>query len=100
MGFTTCTISVYIQSKSTLLEKINAIDDLITAMEGKLLEGIDTATIDEYWMDDGQMKVKTIYRSVADLEKGLEALLKMKQRYVNNYNGRMMVMRDASGLNR
>ena len=46
-----------------------------------------------YVMDDGQMKVTTIYRSVDDVIKGVEALQKLKQTYINRYNGHTTVLR-------
>jgi len=97
----TSTISIYIESKSSLLEKIKAVDDLIDTMHLRLIEvaGGQNAVIDEYWMDDGQMKVKTIYRSVEDVEAGIRALEKTKQRWVNKHNGRGFVLRDVRGIN-
>jgi len=97
-----CTISIYIQSKVSLYEKIQAIEVLIESMFLKIAETTSgqAAIINEYWMDDGQMKVKTSYRSVVDVEAGISALEKMKQRYINQYNGRGMVLRDVRGINR
>lgn len=85
-----------------MLEKISAIDDLIDQMTLKMADvatGMGS-TVNEYWMDDGQMKVKTGYRSVADVEAGIASLEKMKQRWVNKYNGRGFVLRDVRGINR
>lgn len=100
MGYRTCTISIYLETKSSILEKITAIDALIDSMTLKMADvvGGSDATIDEYWMDDGQMKVKTSYRGVKDVEAGIQALEKMKQRWVNKYNGRDFVLRDVRGL--
>lgn len=102
MGFTTCnTISIYLETKNSLLERIIAIEALIELMILKIADSVSgsNSTVDEYWMDDGQMKVKTSYRSVTDVEMGVKALERMKQMYVNKYNGRSFVLRDASGLN-
>lgn len=100
MGYSTCTISIYLESKTSLLEKIIAINALIDSMMLKAADvaGGQGSTIDEYWMDDGQMKVKTSYRSIADVEAGITALEKIKNRYVNQYNGRGFVLRDVRGL--
>lgn len=100
MNYQTCTISVYLESKKSLLEKINAIDALIDTMIAKTADvaGGQGSIINEYWMDDGQMKVKTVYRSIAEVEAGITALEKIKQRYVNRFDGRCMVLRDVRGL--
>lgn len=101
MGYSTCTISIYLESKSSLLEKIQAINALIDSMFTRLAESAagTAATVDEYWMDDGQMKVKTSYRSIDDIQKGVKALEILKQQYVNRYNGRGLVLRDTRGIN-
>ncbi|RKZ83259.1 MAG: hypothetical protein DRQ39_09735 [Gammaproteobacteria bacterium] len=97
---TGCTISIYLESKTTLLDKINAIDLLIDKMITKISETIDgnELAIDEYWMNDGQMNVKTSYKSLEDIEMSVFRLERMKQMYVNRYNGRSFVLRDFRGL--
>ena len=64
------TISQYVESKESLLDKINAIQALIDAMILKGLDVIGSAEYEEYQMDDGQMKVRTRYRSIEDFNKG------------------------------
>lgn len=100
MGHTTCTISVYLETKSSLLLKINALEVLIDKMLLRIAESVDgqAAVLDEYWMDDGQMKVKTIFRSIDQLEKGIKGLIKLKNLYQNQFNGRGMVLRDVRGI--
>lgn len=90
------TISQYIECRPTLLAKIQAIDDLISAMELKLLDTVGSANYSEYQMDDGQMKVRTSYRSPKDVTAGINELEKLKQRYVNRYNGRCTVLRGGN----
>lgn len=90
------TISQYVESKTDLASKILAIDALISAMELKIVDATGSAEYDEYSMDDGQMKVRTKYRSVADVMAGITALEQLKQRYVNRYNGRTMVFRSGN----
>lgn len=87
------TISQYVESKESLLDKINAIQALIDAMILKGLDVVGSAEYEEYQMDDGQMKVRTRYRSIEDFNNGIKFLEQTKQRYVNRYNGRVGVMR-------
>lgn len=100
MAHTYNTISIYLESKTTLLDRICAIEVLIEAMILKMADVTSgqNSVIDEYWMDDGQMKVKTSYRSIDDVQNGVKALERMKQIYVNKYNGRSFVLRDVRGL--
>lgn len=94
------TISTYITSKQTYAGKIQAYNTLIEALEMRLLEVMESPeiSIDEYSMDDGQMKVRTKYRSIVELEKGIKALEQSLQRYINRHNGRVVVLRDARTL--
>lgn len=97
-----CTPRQYIESKTTLLERIEAIDALIDAMIASLADyaaGNNTA-IEEYQMDDGQMKIRTRYRSPKDVDSGVFALERMKQMYLNRYNGRAFHLRDNRSFNR
>jgi hypothetical protein len=89
----TYTLSEYIRSRKTLKDKINATEQMISKLEDKILEGIDDSNTSEYLLDDGQVRVQSRYRSVAEIEQGLQALEKMLQRYINQYNGRIYVLR-------
>ncbi|PXX26293.1 hypothetical protein C7967_11555 [Thalassospira sp. 11-3] len=93
-------ITIYIESKPTLLAKIQAIEALIDSMFLRMAEvaGGLGSTVDEYSMDDGQMKVRTSYRNVDDVSQGIKALEALKQQYINRYNGRVVNLRDARGL--
>lgn len=89
-----CTVKEYIQSKSTLLGKINAIGSLIDSMELNALSTIEDSGFASYSMDDGQMKVTTEFRSMDQISKGILALEQIQQRYINRYNGRVTVFRN------
>lgn len=95
-----CTIALYLESKTTLIERVNAIEVLIDKMLIKMAESLDAdkLSVDEYWLDDGQMKVKTSYRSIEDINTSIATLEKIKQTYLNRLNGRGFVLRDVRGL--
>ena len=91
------TISQYLESKTTLQARIIAIDALIDSMilrVGEVVNGMNVS-VEEYQMDDGQMKIRTRYRNVKDVEDGVASLEKMKQMYVNRLNGRVFNLRDS-----
>lgn len=90
------TVTQYLESKATLRERINAIDALIDSMIlriGEVVNGMNVS-VEEYQMDDGQMKIRTRYRNVKDVEDGVASLEKLKQMYVNRLNGRVFNLRD------
>lgn len=93
------TETIYIQGADNLYERLKRIDQIIDALELNLLENIGNSNIDEYSLDDGQVKIKTIYRSTKDISNAIDALEKQKQRLLNQLNGRNMVLRAWQGLN-
>lgn len=90
------TVTQYLESKTTLQARIDAIDALIDKMILRITEVVDgmNVSVEEYQMDDGQMKIRTRYRNVKDVEDGVASLEKMKQMYVNRLNGRVFNLRD------
>jgi hypothetical protein len=90
------TVESYIECKATVRDKIKAIDALIDKFELKLLEVGDSVVYDEYSMNDGQMNVRTKYRSSNDVLQAIDNLEKLKQRYVNKLNGRTVVLRSGN----
>lgn len=93
MGLVVYSLSEYIRSRSTQLEKIKAIESLIDLMLDKMVDAIDDSGVAEYQLDDGQMKIRTQYRSVDEIMKGIQALEVQLNIYKNRYNGRAYVMR-------
>lgn len=95
-------ISLYLVSRESVVARIAAIDALIDVM---LLTMADHAagagaTISEYQLDDGQVKIRTGYRSIQEVESGIAALEKMKQMYINRHNGRVTILRDEKSFRR
>lgn len=87
------TVKEYIESKPSLLAKINAIQALIDAMLINAIDAIDNSGTASYSMDDGQMKVNTFYRSVEEIQMGIWKLEKLLNLYKSRYNGSMTVLR-------
>lgn len=94
------TITFYIDSRTGLRDKVYAIQDIIDALELRLVDVAagQAAVTDEYQLDDGQMRIRTVYRSIADVNAGIASLERLKQKYLNRLNGRSIALRDASKL--
>lgn len=90
------TISQYIESKTDTLARIQAYESLISTMELKLIDSTSNSDIINFSMDDGQMKVQTTYRGVESMQKAINALIKAKNRLVNNYNGNITILRGGN----
>lgn len=92
------TIKTYLQSASSLQDKIKAINALIDAIDDAALENIGDSGTASYRLDDGQMNINTEFRSIEDIQKGILLLEQRKQRYINRLCGRTVVFRGKSNF--
>ena len=82
-----------------MIERVNRIDQIITALELRVLDaGAGNSDIDEYSLDDGQIKIKTKYRSVDSMYTAIQGFEALKQKLLNKLNGRVTVARDVRGM--
>ena len=88
-------IYLYIDSQTTLYNKIVAIDAIIAANENAMLAAATggAGTYQMYEMDDGQIRIKTGYRSLKELAEASTALETIRERYLNKLNGSTVVLR-------
>jgi len=92
------TETLYIQQATSLFDRLQRINNIIFALEMQILDNIGNEPITEYSLDDGQVKIRTVYRSVEQMTKAIEALEKIKNKLLNELNGRGMVLRPWQGL--
>lgn len=87
----------YILSANSVDAKIIAIDKVIEALFLLMLnpEVIEKEYITEYSLDDGQTKIRAVYRGVASINKSIEALNKMRTYYTNQKLGRRIRLVDG-----
>ena len=87
--------AAYIESCASLEAKIAGIDNLIAAL---LVTGVKSATTDnisEYWLNDGQTQIKTIYRGTASITKSITELQNLRNLFVNQLTGRKIKLVDG-----
>lgn len=82
------TIPQFFESKSKLIGKIATYDLLIEGLEQAMLASVESGHLVQYELDDGQIKVRTMYRSVKDLTDAMNGFIKLRQYYINKANGR------------
>lgn len=82
--------AAYLQSCTTLKAKIAAIDAIIDSLLVAAATGAAVANQSEYELNDGQAKIKMVYRSVADINKAIDGFEAMRQRYVNRLSSRVV----------
>lgn len=86
---------IYVASRQSNVDKIIAIDAIISKLEELALISAGTINIDEYSLDDGQTKIRTKYRSGADIATSIMDFMRIREIYVNRVNGRMVRLVDS-----
>jgi len=96
--FETC--GIYVQSKSTLLAKIQAIDEIIDMLLTTALDMAGKDSIQEYSLNDGQTIIKTIYKGSVGVASAIIDFQRIRNIYVNQLNGRMVRLVDSKNITR
>lgn len=91
--------SIYIESRTNAKAKLIAIDAIIDALFLTAIKAAEGENITEYWLDDGQTKIKTIKRSSKEIEASIAAFQKLKHYYMNQLNGRVFRLVDSKNFN-
>lgn len=94
------TCGIYIQSITDLKAKYTAITNLINALYLSATNGAGNQGKSEYSLDDGQIKIKTVYRSTQETLAAIDVLERQKQTILNQLNGRVTRGVDSKNLNR
>jgi len=76
----------YVTSVATLADRLSRVRALITALFDAQLKAALTGNISEYWLDDGQTKIKTVNRSPTELAATITELERMEQTYMRQLN--------------
>lgn len=90
------TIAQYVEEKSKLIGKVATYDILIEKLELAILTSMDNGHLTQLEVDDSMMRVRSNYRSVTDMTNAMNALRKIRQDYINRYNGRISVLRGGN----
>lgn len=89
------TVIDFIRCSTDTTDKIARIDAIIEALEDSMLAGALKANIEEYSLDDGQTKIKTVFRDVKSIEGAITALTRRKNRLINNCVGYRYGLQDG-----
>jgi basic membrane lipoprotein Med (substrate-binding protein (PBP1-ABC) superfamily) len=90
--------AIYIDSATSLCDKIERIDLVIDALLTNALKAAANENITEYSLNDGQTVIKTVYRGSASVEASIAAFERIKQMYVNRLNGRVFRLVDSKSI--
>jgi hypothetical protein len=92
------TAGVYLASKQSAREKIIAIDNIINLLLAEAANSAGTESVSEYSLDDGQSKIRTLYRGSAGVMSAIASFEKLKNYYVNQLNGRVVRLSDKTNF--
>lgn len=81
---------IFIESASSLQDKIAKIDLVIDALLTNALKAAANQNISEYSLNDGQTQIKTAYKGTESVMKSIEAFEKLKTYYTIKLNGGRM----------
>jgi len=88
----------YIASATSDKDKIAKMQAIINVLEETALKAATSQNIDEYWLDDGQTKIKTVYRGMKEIMAGTTAIDTLMQRYINRLQGRVVRLVDEKNF--
>jgi hypothetical protein len=92
--------AIYIESATSLQDKITRIDAIIDGLLTSALKAASTGNVGEYSLNDGQTQIKTVYRSVTEVKNAIADFEALKQIYINRANGRRMRLVDSKNFRR
>lgn len=89
---------IYIESASSLKDKINRVSAIISALLDVAVKSAETGNIDEYQLDSGQTKIRTSYTGPDQVFKSIEHFEKLKTYYSNKLNGHNFRLMDSKNF--
>jgi hypothetical protein len=90
----------YIESAASLEAKIVKIDQIIDGLMNSAMENVGNSDLKDYFLDDGQTKIRANYRSSSEILDAVADWEKIKTVYVNRLNGRTFRLRSRTHASR
>jgi hypothetical protein len=94
--------TLYLQSKTTQSDRLDAIESIIDALILKAAAAADedsgTFRYEEYFLNDGQTQIRARYRSVDDILNSIKIFERLAMTYRNRLNGRAIRMVDGKNF--
>lgn len=88
----------YIGCARNTKEEIVRINAVIRALEDSMIENGYKSNLQEYSLDDGQTKIKSVFRSIESIEQAITGLERRKQRLINRCVGYRYGLQDGKTL--
>jgi hypothetical protein len=91
---------IYVDSASTLRDKITKLGNIISALEDSILNNAANSGFTEYSLDNGQTKITQGYRSPEEVARAITTFEMIRTRYINKLNGRHVRLVDSKNFTR
>jgi hypothetical protein len=78
--------------------RVAALDKIIDQMLVTATAAAESGHLDEYWYDDGHIKIRMKYRNAKEVFDGIRSLEQIKQIYLNRITGRVSTLMDAKNF--
>lgn len=91
--------ALYIESATTMQARVIAIEAIITALLTVAATAAANEDITEYSLDDGQTKIRAVYRGAASVMQSIRNFEALKHMYLNRLNGRGTRLVDGQNFN-
>lgn len=91
-------IADYLGTCSGDMARANALDKIIDQMLATAATAAESGHLDEYWYDDGHIKIRMKYRNIKDVFDSIRGLEQLKQIYINRATGRVTTLMDAKNF--
>lgn len=90
--------ALYISSTQDPRERIKKIDLIIDMLMTTGLSSAENADVNEYSLDDGQSKIKTVFNSPDKVISAINGFEKIRNIYINRINGRVTRLVPGSSI--
>lgn len=98
MAVTYTSATDFIAQGADLRAKIARIDAIILALETTALKAAESGNISSYSLNDGQTTISTSYRNPTEVANSIHQFEQIRQRYVNQLDGRVKRLLDSKNL--
>jgi len=88
----------YIFGQPCINVQLARIEAIINELYKSLLKAAMNEDISEYSLDDGQTKIRTVYKSSESITKSIEAMKRLKADLINDRDGRVVRMMDSKNF--
>lgn len=93
------TESEFIVCAQSIRDRMDRIGQILTKLEEQMILAVEDVAVSEYTLNDGQVVIKTAYRSPESIAKAIDHYERIYNRLANRCNGRIFTLKDARSFN-